>query len=151
MSELKTLKELNVRPGDVVEVIGGSRWEIVDCDNYGFRVNDTVAPYLSNTLPFRIISRASDTPKLWRDMTDAEKCALFLAHCKGKSIEVFANHWLPTTPLWKANYAYRIRPESKRITVPLMADNKEIGTIDLVDGKPDQSSVKFGGAEGGEA
>lgn len=60
-----------------------------------------------------------DTPKLWRDMTDAEKGALLLAHHEGKEIEYTdlpANlKWYKcSNPLWLDTVAYRIKPEPKK-------------------------------------
>lgn len=101
---------------------------------------------------FRIVSRASDTPKLWRDMTDAEKGVLLLAHHEGEVIENTREgdgKWFAAEPCWGDNYAYRIKPEPVRETVGLYAglDRKRhplpIGTIDLIDGEPDCASVKM--------
>lgn len=56
-----------------------------------------------------------DTPKTWREMTDAEKGALLLAHHEGKAIESKfpkAANWLPAgTPAWVNGGCYRIKPE----------------------------------------
>lgn len=156
MSEIGTLKELNVKPGDVVE-----HW--IDGDKY------TVAPNKCMINPdgfidryrcwdtcsnFRIISRATPEPKLWRDMADAEKGALLLAHHEGKVIEYFIDDcgWMKChDPDWNNNSAHRIRPEPNLVTVPLRVDFKKVGTIDLVDGKPNLASIKLDDAEGGEA
>lgn len=55
-----------------------------------------------------------NTPKPWRDLTDAEKGALLLAHHEGKRIEVkhpFYDDWDYTRQLWAENGIYRIAPE----------------------------------------
>jgi len=52
-----TLRELNARVGDTVQVIGGSSWIITKVDHTGFYVEDPFAPKLSNTLEFRIIKK----------------------------------------------------------------------------------------------
>lgn len=158
MSEIGTLKELNLKPGDVVKCVSaptfGCEWTIgsmytmtdigLPSDRNGYKT--------SSVSTFLIISRATPEPKLWRDMTDAEKGALLLAHHEGEVIEYFNNGWVKChAPIWRDVHAYRIKPEPNRVTVPLMADFKEIGTIDLVDGKPDFASIKSGDAEGGEA
>jgi hypothetical protein len=87
------------------------------------------------------------TPKRWRDMTPEEKGALLLARHEGKALQcnwLDGTGWLNTdNPTWQADIVYRIRPESKRLTVDLMADFKAIGTIDLIDGKPDPASIKI--------
>jgi hypothetical protein len=89
------------------------------------------------------------SPKLWKDMTPEEKGALLLAHHEGKTIECyqFPDHgWeVIYNPVFDNTSAYRIKPEPKRVTVALMADFKEIGTIDLIDGIPDPDSIKITG------
>jgi hypothetical protein len=117
--EYKTLKELDVKPGDFVEydkgVIG-----IID-DNLEWLGEDGKRQKVeySTVRAWRIISRASDTPKLWRDMTPEEKGALLLAHHEGEEIEW--SYFLPWktandtakggTPTWDDEHAYRVRPE----------------------------------------
>jgi hypothetical protein len=96
-NETGTLKELNVKPGDVVECIDndGLEWWTIgkhyDVAGWGSPADDDGSKYGSFPDPqpsvmFRIIARASDTPKLWRDMTPEEKGALLLAHHEGKVI-----------------------------------------------------------------
>ena len=67
----------------------------------------------------------TDTPKLMRDMTDAEQGALLLAHHRGKKIQVFLDgipKWDRTSrPTWKPDLAYRVEPEPQRETVKLRA------------------------------
>jgi hypothetical protein len=158
--ETGTLKELNVKPGDVVEVIGGKSWEIVGIDGRGnYLINDPPARHLSNTLPFRIISRATDTPKLWRDMTDAEKGALLLAHHEGKVIQYWDGCFFDiefSEPGFYDNDAYRVKPEPVRSKVEMFGSKKLKGfgltagvstayriTFETVDGKPDCSTIKM--------
>ena len=126
--ETGTLKELNVKPGDVVELEGcygekmtvtscpprpdyfGDHWEI-DCEKSGVGL---YSPYLK----FRIISRASDpeTPKLWRDMNPEKKSALLLAHHEGKVIQLYdGGVWCDTDDIWWGKFAYRVRPEPTTI------------------------------------
>lgn len=96
------------------------------------------------------------TPKLWRDMTDAEKGALLLAEHEGKMIEVWANGaWYSGIPHWSDEAAYRVKPEPVRKTVDYWWRNDEgikhtwgFGdthriTFDLLDGKPDCTSIKM--------
>lgn len=93
----------------------------------------------------------TDTPKLWRDMTPEEKGALLLAHHEGKVIQYFScGVWEDGPPRWFDNVAYRIKLEPKRETVVLYAapingswNQKRIGTVDLIDGKPDPASIKI--------
>lgn len=63
--EYKTLRELNVQPGDVVELPSGHRRTIKGFDDEGRIIDHTCGPgeSLSETAVWRIVSRASDTPK----------------------------------------------------------------------------------------
>ena len=107
------------------------------------------------------------TPKLWRHMTDAEKGALLLAQHEGKVIEWLdcAGCWNATPCPWKGQYAYRVRPEPKVEAVKLhgrkynnqidpsgvwdfdsnecQLDDTHVITFNLIDGKPDASSIKM--------
>jgi len=112
----------------------------------------------------------TDTPKLWADMTPQEKGALLLADQEGKAIEVFGGaypyRWYEDYPVWDDDAAYRIKPEPKRetMTARLCIDANctslhmrpdyyrgEYGddnfyfilTLDIIDGKPDPSSIKI--------
>ena len=131
--ETGTLKELNVKPGDVVKwVDDGTIHEIVsacvipngesffgevyaELSNYGWGV------FCEER--FRIISRAADpkAPKLWCDMTPEEKGALLLAAHEGKVIEVWdSGQWVRRSfGVWADGNAYRVRPEPKRGTVTM--------------------------------
>jgi len=60
------------------------------------------------------LDREDDTPKIWRDMTDAEKGALLLAHHEGKVIERShtSGQWQGVEyPRWHDDIAYRVSPE----------------------------------------
>lgn len=65
----------------------------------------------------------SDQPKIWLDMTDAEKGALLLSHyAKGEIIEITAKQsgaWLPwketSYPSWSDNVAYRVKPPAPKV------------------------------------
>lgn len=169
----KTLKELNVNPGDVVELTkdffgDGDEGEMYLCREDGelqnihdgrLRGNNFITGADSDfSHEFRIISRASDTPKLWRDMTPEEKGALLLAHHEGKAIEFYdisRNQWqIKSLPVWRDFLAYRIRPKSKVETVTCYWNGFSIHrggnrdrthriTFNLIDGKPDCDSVKM--------
>jgi len=84
-----------------------------------------------------------ETPTLWRDMTDAEKGALLLAKHDGKGIEIWqGSEWKGMMTGSFGNVcAYRINPTPVTRTVDLMADFKVIGTITLIDGIPDPTSI----------
>lgn len=61
--DIGTLKEIGAQVGDVVQVVGGPSWKIIGGDaDKGFIIDDPVAPKLSRTLPFRIVSRSQTGP-----------------------------------------------------------------------------------------
>jgi len=172
-NEVGTLKELKVKPGDVVQCVDnmnlprwtiGKFYEVKECgtpeDDYGTTYANYEDPQPS--VKFRIVSRAYVGPKMWGEMTDEEKGALLLAAHEGKKIEFFVPgacgvKWVPARPNWKATCAYRVRPERKRETVIVYSGWVEHGvwsqtedfndthriTFDLVDGEPDCDSVKM--------
>lgn len=101
----------------------------------------------------------AEQPKKWKDLTDAEKGALLLAHHKGKPIEVneLDGTWRVTkAPAWQRTCCYRVKPS------PVIEEkeekfgwNPESGLFlwltggpqfklkyRLVDGKLDEDSVK---------
>ena len=159
----KTLKELNVQPGDVVEWISQpdfGHMTVISAKNFEARgvrvVLSKHGPGIFIHEKFRIISRASDTPKLWRDMTAEEKGALLLAHHEKKGIDFWNDgEWDESSPAWHPDNAYRIRPEPKVETVTFywnlgqsafttkgVASTHRI-TFNLIDGKPGCDSVKM--------
>ena len=157
MSEVGTLKELDVKPGDVVYMHDAH-------DQYTVDENPHKTPgEVKATTGFHydwrmatIISRATPSPKLWRDMTDAEKGALLLAKHEGKEVQwcpdgYWTNAWAVQDP-----YAYRIRPEPKVDVVTMYAASNMKGfgptrgvksayqiTFNTIDGKPDCASIKM--------
>ena len=168
MSEVGTLSELGVEAGDVVRVVGtwngvlvphGAVWRIhriQDDQVYGTRQDyeawHTGTP-LSVSMKFRIISRANNEHKLWRDMTPEEKGALLLAAHEGKVIENKGPYsdWIASEPCWADEYAYRIKTEPKVETVTLNGnDIRFCGfikghriTFNTINGKPDCASIKM--------
>lgn len=159
MKDTGTLEEIVAKPGDVVECVygvanagKGQRYTVnADCDILHFKSGQT------SLSTFRIISRASDKPKLWRDMTPEEKGALLLAAHEWKVIENNSRGpWLEThSPIWADGIAYRIRPEPKVevVTVHYQKDGATVMpvangythriTFTTIDGKPDTSSIKM--------
>ena len=162
MTEVGTLKELDVKPGDVLVCVWavtsgvftvGKTYRMtgngLECDSY--------IPQLSTASTFRVISRAAYTPKLWRDMTDVEKGALLLADHDGKVIEVYDNgKWVKRSfPVWAYEAAYRIRPEPKVEVVTVRYQKRWVTimpfydgythriTFTTIDGKPDCASIKM--------
>jgi hypothetical protein len=119
--EYKTLRELNVEPGDVVHYKDGERGTVgKDMVWRGSRGNEQLVCE-SSVKAWRMVSRAYD-PKLWGDMTPEEKGALLLAHHDGEVIEYHNGDDWHTKPRYAGLYdhnAYRIRPEPVRETVTL--------------------------------
>jgi hypothetical protein len=167
-TEYKTLRELDVKPGDVVEFNGGvvrtiSGWADGKC--YATDLLFGGSSYLSGRDAWRIISRAprddtaDDKPVLWGDMTPEEKGALLLAHHEKKEIECLSTKdeagWIHTPyPAWQADLFYRIKPEPKVkvVTQDFAVDGALIWasidpthriTFTTIDGKPDVNSIKM--------
>ncbi len=153
MKEVGTLKELDVKPGDVVYVHDAHNQYIIGENPHKTpgQVKATTGYHYDWRIA-TIISRAN-TPKLWRDMSDAEKGALLLAEHEGKVIEVYDNgKWVKRSfPVWAYEAAYRIRPEPKVEVVTMDgADIRFSGfikghriTFTTIDGKPDCASIKM--------
>ncbi len=174
--EVGTLAEIGAKPGDTVKLVEngivagndvgkiGVVMEGADGDLYtrgdGMNRGDNCSH------KFQIVSRASDKPKLWRDMTPEEKGALLLAYHEGKVIEwtgYFGSEFnldsIRGTPVWSDTHAYRIKPEPKVETVTLMTakvyawisepygrcgtQNTHRITFNLIDGEPDCTSIKM--------
>ena len=152
-AEYKTLRELDVKPGDVVESMFGHKATVSNVDKHSAIDTDGDCWSL-DCIQWCIVSRAprNDSPKLWRDMTPEEKGALLLAEHEGKVIEVLSYNfaeWLEKVhTFWKEDVTYRIRPEPKRETVALCwrhdvgGVKNRIGTIDLNGDVPDFSTIK---------
>lgn len=153
MNEVGTLRELDVKPGDVVKLVCGGKYTIGENPYKEHGEVKTVKGFLYDWREAKVISRASDKPKLWRDMTDAEKGALLLAHHEGKVIECMVHGgmtWHKSDCSWYGNHAYRIRPEPKVETVAIepweiatdVASGHRI-TFQTINGKPDTTSIKM--------
>lgn len=142
--EIGALKELSLNPGDVVECVSSCReWWTVGkeytspSDRYGDMVitDDSGGAWqfaLGNK--FRVVSRASDKPRTWGEMTDAEKGALLLHEYQAgeKSIQYRIPNlndpsWGEKMPYEPFNdeYIYRIKPEPVRDTVTVSGFNCE--------------------------
>lgn len=149
---MKTLKELNVKPGDVVQYNGGKMYTVMkdECLKHS---DGSVRPYgdWGWSPYFTVVSRAEDTPTKWGDMTPEQKGALLLAHHEGKTIECycFREGQFTTThePYLFDGVAYRIKPEPKVEVVHLMNFHEKAKghaiVFTVVDGVPDCNSVKM--------
>lgn len=171
MKKVGTLKELDLKPGDVVECVGNTmaKGSLSEGNHYTIGmsrlpIDNCGEEYPWSCAEFRIVSRASDKPKLWRDMTDAEKGALLLAHHEGKVIEGRNESWPNDgwieirVPSWWNDSAYRVRPEpkvdtvkqgyktnssGKFVTTSALDHATHVVTFNMIDGKPDYASIKM--------
>lgn len=100
-----------------------------------------------------------ETPKLWREMTDAEKGALLLAKYEGKVIEKYSSmdkEWVSYgLTFFFDSLAFRVKPETKRETCTANWDivngfhdggwttGTHIITFETIDGEPDCASIKM--------
>jgi len=181
MSEFGTLKELGVRVGDVVADGSGKDYSIQMIDNKtdhprarlcdigklyalshcGKSHQDVDGSFIPH---WRIITRATPTPKLWSDLTPAEKGALLLAHHDGGQLQYMYNSdWVDCNDVFSGHYAYRIKPHIPKTATETFyghstkSVNCEWGfsrvtngfsdthriTFQTIDGKPDCASVKL--------
>jgi hypothetical protein len=166
--ETGTLKELNVKAGDVVECVKsvgdftpGNEYTITregwiaDDDGVIWGPGRILHYPIGST--FRIVSRADDTLKIWCDMTPEEKSAIWLGFYQGKQVQYCKPglKWTkdtdfdPDNPGHDIDLAYRIKPEPVRETtnITIWCDEYDYqlgrGTIDLIDGKPDPDSIRM--------
>jgi len=123
MPEGRTLAELDVKPGDVVNWPGVGEYEVRD-DGRVIHSHGTPLAHGINCQgdQFTIVSRANepDKPVTWGEMTDAEKGAMLLAALDG-NVESKADDavWGPAgDPVWwGSGLQLRIKPTPKRETV----------------------------------
>ena len=178
-NDIGTLAELGVKSGDVVGLVSvdsmfkGNTYTIQN--DGGILNNNGAGSYygylgepLVNCKDWKIISRASQEPKTWGQMTDEEKGALLLAKHEGKVIEwintkIPSDVWetCPTDCLWDGEFdgigfAYRIKPEPVVETVVMYASDKMKGfglcrgpnsvhklTFKKIDGETDYTTVNM--------
>lgn len=172
MTQIGTLKELNVKPGDVVLRKAAEHYpnlepwiikRVTVGDVYAvkehYKDSHTGTPLGLSYDDWMIISRVIDKPKTWGEMTDAEKGALLLAKHRDQTIECWygSSGWeiLPN-PVWSCTDAYRIKPQPTVETItlhgstgvtftkgsPTPFDTHRI-TFTTTDGEPDCSSIKM--------
>lgn len=167
--EVGTLVELGVKPGDVVEYTSrhdssiyfntGEHYRITNDMKIESRTGPLHVDYIQH--PFKIVSRAPEEPKLWKDMSDEEKGALLLAHHEGKVIEFNTSiGWMndyPERPDWHPDMAYRVKPTVRGVTRSIYSgasrgwswwrereeDDTHKITFNIIDGEPDPDSIKM--------
>ena len=178
IGKVGTLTELGLKEGDVVECLysysftrSKRLWiegKMYTAPNDGTLECDGTNPQRSSVSKFRIISRASQEPKTWGQMTDEEKGALLLAKHEGKVIEWLdtkgaSDNWMecPNICLWDGEFdgigfAYRVKPEPVVETVVMYASDKMKGfglcrgpnsvhklTFKKIDGEIDYKTAKM--------
>ena len=168
-TEGKTLAELDVKPGDVVEFIETGKRSTITHFAHGSYYGTGKHPdwpYCDDA-DFRLISRAAPEPKTWGEMTPDEKGACALALIEGRLQYSDYNSSVGYPGGWndKNNMTffddtyYRIKPEPVVEEVEIYggngyglgyefnrnitADNTHRITFNTIDGKPDCSSVKM--------
>ena len=167
----KTLAELGVKVGDVVEFVGETKTRsTIQCYEGGhwYSTKQRVGggATLRDCAVFTIVSRANepDKPKTWGEMTTGEQNVIAGHHARGGVVEYFnpgeAQWYGIGTPGWKPHYSYRVRIEPVRETVTLTAiipgipliafcnDGRNVKdthriTFDSIDGKPDCNSIRM--------
>jgi hypothetical protein len=157
--EYKTLPQLNVKPGDVVEYKEGGKYTISNKPQHLIWTDGSENKYkVWDYGLFRIVSRA-DTPKRWNDMTTEEKGALLLAKHEGKVIEYSffgSGGWIiPMGEIGRHTGYYRIKPNNETVSFKGYVEDgvffrgrnsskPEVKiTFDLIDGNPDVTSIKM--------
>jgi len=155
MKEFGTLEELNVKPGDVVQHIFSGLHYTVSTKKYSLIHPDGTSHHYAgwNYGRFSIVSRPTDTPKLWKDMTPEEKGALLLAMHEKRAVEVFDDDkWVKKSfMVFVDDLAYRVKPNPKVKTVEMDGSDIRFAaffkghriTFDTINGKPDCSSIKM--------
>lgn len=141
MTRGKTLYELEVVFGDVVQYLP-------DKSIYTIGKPHLVTDLVAYESEWVVVSRDADRYKIWKDMSREEKGALLLAHHEGKVIETRwgnSGAWHPVSdPDWETHLYYRVQPRTK-IKLTNFHENLHgyVIEFDLIDGKPDKSSVKM--------
>lgn len=157
-----TLKQLGVGPGDIVEWRGVGRYTVVDDKNVQHENGQWLLNGIDNSGDgFRLISRASDTPKTWSEMTDAEKGALLLDWNDNHARNVQqwnGSEWVGMmTGRFGKSVAYRVKPEPEVDVAEIYLDPSDSValsdfrfddatyriTYTTKDGKPDCASIKM--------
>lgn len=150
---VKVLPEGSPFPGQVKLCLSGYGDGIFDDEQFRIisRADDTPNPRASVS-PDHSFEKPDNTPKLWRDMSDAEKGALLLADHRGDLIEAYVNDhdwkgWVKRSfPSFADGNAYRVKPEPVRERIEIVNDDGITigrGSVFTEKGKPDWDSIKM--------
>jgi hypothetical protein len=156
MQKGKNLDELNLKDGDIVQsVYSNRRYMVQDSKTKLVEIRESGLEDRPYTVAFDSASSkawvlefsamaAEETIKKWIDMSDKEQGALLLARHKGKIIQSLqTGGWKDCVPLWNPWNSYRVKPETAKKDLMVSVDGlfEKIGTIEVTDGKYDQSSI----------
>lgn len=155
-AEVGTLQSLDVKAGDVVQCVVATtegRSIFTEGKEYLLQEDKTITcdneASLGVTISeFFVVSRAEPEYKTFGGMTPEEQGALLLAHHNEETIEFlppYSERWEEVThPIWNNSVKYRVKPTPSKKTVDLSVDHCSVGTVDLVDGKPDFTTIVLG-------
>jgi len=153
MTEYKTLRDLDVRPGDTVRHEDGLLRTVEDIGSNSCCGMMDGSFWFWGSPEWSLVSRAEDNqpysgdePIPLRDMTAEQIGLLVKASFAGKVIEAWnadGSFWfrMAAKPLWTPAAAYRVCPEPHIETVDLIADGRVVGTIEMEDGKINPTSA----------
>lgn len=149
----KTLKELNVKVGDVVQYrsLGFSNYTIkagskIRNDQTGFEFYYSIK---ERALPnWLLISRATPEYKTWGESSDIEKGALLLAQHKGEVVQylqVVMGIWHDNGETGKffSSLKYRIKPSPVAETVEIDSVFDQTISVQVVDGVVQPDTIKM--------
>jgi hypothetical protein len=116
-----TLGNLDLKVGDVVECVDDTyaKGSLIvgctyPCETDGLIVDEHGDEFEWASAKFKVVSRAADTPTIFKDMSDAEQGALLLAKYRGQRIQAYDDgygKWLDcSSPVFLQALAYRIAP-----------------------------------------
>ena len=173
IGKVGTLTELGLKVGDGVECVRSVynnfiAGKIYKANDVGLIVDEVGNQCGTSLSTFRVISRASEEPKTWGQMTDEEKGTLLLAKHEGKVIEWFdtkgaSDNWMECPAFGNhmskmiLGFAYRVKPEPVVETVSInvgvfQGDCLDFGrngtegnthriTFEVKDGEPDVATI----------
>ena len=146
--ETGTLKELNVKPGDVVEYAHENQYIV--CEGNKLQWSDgTIKDYLCwDTGKFTLVSRAPDLTAITTPFGLLDEATQDVLRAHGGPYEMWDGaEWDEGIPSWYGDYTYRVKPgpvieiETMKIT---NADGMPMAYVSVTtrDGKPDWSTLQ---------